>query len=323
MVAVRRALVLVALLLMPVLLVPATPAAAQNDDLRWAVIPSGPQGPNGRGAFEYEAKPGDVIADTVGVSNLTDQPITFTVYSTDAFTSADGAFSLFPAATPPKDLGTWTDLTPKSYTVQPKTRADIAFKLTVPLNATPGDHAGGIIASVVEQQTTAQGQQVNVDRRIAARIYLRVAGPVTPTVQVESLTVGYEAPALPFGTGDLVVTYRVKNAGNVRVHGTARVRATGPLGVGLGDAAEVTVPELLPGAEFTVQKRIPGVRSLGRLTASVTVNAEAKEGRLPVASRSASVWASPWGLAGLVVLLAGAAALVVRWRLRRRSAGLR
>ncbi|GAA1528754.1 hypothetical protein GCM10009827_052470 [Dactylosporangium maewongense] len=313
-----RRMLLVLAVAASVLVAPAPAGAREGDGLRWAVTPSGPEGPNGRAAYDFEAKPGDVITDMVGVSNLSDAPITFTVYSTDAFTAPDGAFALLTGTTQPNDIGSWTDLTPKSYTVQPKKRADIAFTLRVPTNATPGDHAGGIVASVIERQTNPQGQQVNVDRRIAARMYLRVAGPVQPLVQVSSLNVVYGSPALPFGTGDLVVTYRLKNAGNVRVHGTAKVRASGLLGVSLGESEEITVPEMLPGAELSVQKRIPGVMSLGRLTAAVTVNAEAKEGRLPIASRSAAVWASPWGLVGLLVLVLGAVALVVRWRLRRR-----
>ena len=59
--------------------------------------PSGPKGPTGRNHFIYDVAPGSTLFDYVGVTNLSDRPLTFQVYATDAFTTVDGAFSLRPA----------------------------------------------------------------------------------------------------------------------------------------------------------------------------------------------------------------------------------
>jgi hypothetical protein len=299
------------------LVVPVPPAhAAPEDEFRWAVTPVGPSGPDGRSRYDYQARPGAQIQDRVAVWNLGTKPVNFSVYSTDAFTSSDGAFSLLTAAQPPKDIGTWTDLTPKTYTVQPQTRADIAFTINVPANATPGDHAGGIVASVVGAQTDAGGQRVDIDRRVASRVYLRVDGPVAPALAVESIQVDYANPANPFGGADMTVTYRVRNTGNIRVSGTAGIRARGPLGLKLGETGDIEVPEMLPGSEITVTRTIPGVFPAGWLTAQVSINPASSQGRLSAVNRGATIAAPPWALVGVLLLVIAAAAFVV-WRRRR------
>ena len=156
-------------------------SAGQQVD-RFSVQPSGPKGPTGRNHFIYDVAPGSTLFDYVGVTNLSDRPLTFQVYATDAFTTVDGAFSLLPANQEPTDVGSWTRVEQQSVTVKPGKRADIRFEITVPTNATPGDHIGGVIAAVRQSGVTADGQQVQVDRRVAARVYLRVTGDVAPAL---------------------------------------------------------------------------------------------------------------------------------------------
>ena len=159
---------------------PAGAAPAADGGFRWAVQPSSKEGPTGRNYFVYDLAPGDRITDYVGISNLGTEPMTFSVYGTDAFTTDDGSFALLPASDKPTDVGSWIKFAQGRYTVQPGQRLDIPFRLTVPANATPGDHAGGVIGALAQIETDAAGQRINVDRRIAARVYLRVAGNSTP-----------------------------------------------------------------------------------------------------------------------------------------------
>ncbi|MFI9529969.1 WxL protein peptidoglycan domain-containing protein [Micromonospora rosaria] len=284
---------------------------------RWAVQPSGPQGPTGRNYFIYDLAPGSTLTDHVGITNLSDRPLTFEVYGTDAYTTTDGAFALLPAAQPATDVGSWVHLDRRSWTVEPGKRADIPFRLSVPANATPGDHAGGVIGAVTQARTTADGQQVLVDQRLAARVYLRVTGEIRPAVAVESVAVTYDNPVNPFGGGDLVVTYLLRNTGNVRVGGTGTVTVAGPFGWELARTAPVDLPDLLPGATFTVTERITGVPPAGRLTATVDLAPTTTDTALPPVLRSAGVWAPPWLL--LALLAAGAGWLGVRWWRRRRQ----
>ncbi|WP_067491566.1 WxL protein peptidoglycan domain-containing protein [Actinomadura hibisca] len=286
----------------------------------WAVRPSGPTGPSGRDYFVYTASPGQRIKDRVTITNLGDKPLTLRVYATDAFNTADGAFALLTADRQATGVGTWAAFTAGTQTVKPGKRVQVPFTLTVPNDATPGDHSGGVVTAVTEQRTANGGQRVNVDRRVAARVHVRVNGPLTPSVQVDSLTTDYSAPAA--GSGSMKVTYRVRNTGNVRVTASARITSAGPFGWTRGKAVSRPIPELLPGSSYTFTERVAGVVPAGPLTTSVRLSLAdpATGGALPSRPvvRTASAWGVPWlGLGVLVLVVAGGVLLVCR---RRRPA---
>ncbi|MFE2614684.1 WxL protein peptidoglycan domain-containing protein [Micromonospora chalcea] len=315
------AAVLLAVLLGPPSRGEAAPRPAPSADpgvVRWAVQPSGSGGPTGRNYFTYDLAPGDSVTDHVGVTNLGDRPLTFAVYGTDAYTTTDGAFALLPSDRAATDVGAWIGVDRRSWTVQPGKRADIPFRLTVPRNATPGDHTGGVIAAVAQDGVTADGQRVRLDQRIAARVYLRVAGEVRPAVTVESVRVDYDTPLNPIGRANLTVTYRIRNSGNVRVGGTGAVVVDGPAGWTLSRTSPVDLPELLPGAEFTVTERVTGVPPALRLTATVDLAPTTVDTALPPVQRTASVWALPWLL--LAALAVTGAGLYLRRRRRSTAA---
>ncbi|MEU8259059.1 DUF916 domain-containing protein [Micromonospora sp. NPDC048999] len=298
--------------------VPASQGGATGAELRWAVQPTSGPGAPARSVFQYESGAGTHVDDRVAISNLSDRPLTFAVYATDAYSTADGAFALLPASDPPTDLGTWIKLPRRSWTVPAGKRLEIPFRLTVPDRATPGDHAAGIIAAVTERHTDAQGQQVNLDRRVAARVYLRVDGELAPEVRIEQLETAYRTPGVPFVDGRLSVRYRVRNTGNVRLTaGDAAVRVRGPLGVTLAEPQRVALPELLPGGEVVLERDVDAW-PMGRLDAVVTVNPITAEGRLPATSRSAGTWAAPWSTIGALLIVAALVALGwLAWRRRR------
>ncbi|MFI0482865.1 WxL protein peptidoglycan domain-containing protein [Actinomadura sp. 9N215] len=294
-------------------------AGAGPGGLAWSVKPAGVGGRSRRDFFVYTLSPGQRIRDTVVITNLSDRPLTFRVYATDAFNTADGSFALLTADRQADDVGTWISIAgAPARTVQPGRSARLPFTLAVPSGATPGDHSGGVIAAVTEQTTGAQGRRVNVDRRVAARVYARVNGALSSSLQVESLKVAPESAWL--GTGSVLVTYRVRNAGNVRLAATTRIGVSGPFGIGLGRAATRRVPELLPGNAYTFTDRVRGVFPAGSLTATLKLTPLDSMAAAPGATRptvrTAGWWATPWTAVGAVVL---AVALFVLYRRRTRS----
>ncbi|GIM93721.1 WxL protein peptidoglycan domain-containing protein [Paractinoplanes toevensis] len=298
-------------------LAPAAPAQAAPGEtsVRWSVQPSTAKGPDGRDYIIRKAAPGERITDYVGITNLTRRPLTFRVYGTDAYNTDDGSFALLPAAQQPTDLGSWIALGATEYTVAANTRLDVPFALTVPAGATPGDHAGGVIASVSEEQTDASGRTVLVDRRVAARVYVTVAGTVAPTLSIDRVRLEYAQSANPADGGDMTVTYLVKNTGNLRLTGTGTVKVTGPFGWELARTAAMEIPELLPGGSITVTEKILGVQPTVHLDADVSVVPAGFGAGLPAVSRTTGVWAWPWAL----VAVLGAALLYLILRLIRRA----
>lgn len=295
------------------------PAAARAaaDDFTWTVQPSGPTGPTERSQFVYDLRPGQRIDDHVAVTNLSKKALVLTAYATDAATTADGAFTLLPASRAAGDAGRWIALPKKQYTVGPGKRLILPFRLTVPKGASPGDHAAGVIASVTERRADGSGQQVNVDRRVAARVYLRVIGPVVPAVQITAVRTTFANPLVPFTRGSASVTYRIRNTGNVRVGGPVTVRTTGPFGVGLSGSGRRQLPDLLPGAEVELTDRLERVVPAAMITGTVTLDAVTSEGQLPAQTRTATVWSIPW--TGLALVLLAALAAARRFRSRRAS----
>ncbi|MBB2944631.1 hypothetical protein FB565_004364 [Actinoplanes lutulentus] len=295
--------------------IPAPASAAPGDSgVRWSVQPSSAKGPDGRDFIIRRASPGERITDYVGITNLTAKAQTFQVYGTDAYTTDDGSFALLAAAQQPTDIGAWIGLGAKQYTVPPNTRLDVPFSITVPDNATPGDHAGGVIASIAEEQVDASGQKVLVDRRIAARVYLTVAGAVAPTIKIDSVRLEYSQSTNPADGGVMTVRYLVRNTGNLRLTGIGSVRVTGPFGWELARTGAMEIPELLPGGSITITEKITGVQPTVRLAAEVSVVPATFDEQLPAVSRSTGVWAWPWAL----VALLGAALLYLLVRLVRR-----
>ncbi|MFE2873852.1 DUF916 domain-containing protein [Embleya sp. NPDC059259] len=282
-------------LLLP-LLASATPAQAA-DEFTWGVQPAG-----GRDHFVLTAAPGRTLVDVVGVSNFGDKPLTLRVYATDAVLAADGGMTLLTAAERPKDVGAWIGFDAESYTVEPGKRADIPFRLTVPADASPGDHTGAIVASIKAEATGPGQQRFDVDRRVGARIYLRVDGPAVPRLAIEDLRLSYDNPIAMFGGAEAVVRYRVRNTGNVRTTAGVETTVSGLGGWRLGGPARAALPELLPGATHEVVQRFDGVFPAGRLTADVKVTGNPAT----VTTKSTSVWAPPWLLLGAITLLLGA-----------------
>jgi hypothetical protein len=129
------------------------------------VAPSGRGAPDGRAAFTYKLDPGAELPDYVGISNYSDQPITLDLYASDALTTPTGGFDLLPAAQKPTDVGTWVVFEERyrRLLIPSRSRVDVPFRITVPRNATPGDHAGGIVTSVAESGTDSDGNRVRID----------------------------------------------------------------------------------------------------------------------------------------------------------------
>jgi hypothetical protein len=285
----------------------------------FAVQPSGPKGPGGRDYFVYELAAGQSFSDVVGVSNNTDAPLKFALYSTDAFnTPGDGGYALLKEQDKPVDLGTWIKLKAPEYTVPAHSRADIPFSVTVPLAATPGDHAGAILAEPEQEAPTSSGgAQLQLRTRVGARVYVRVAGPVEPALNVEAISLTVDTPWLPFAKGSGVVNYRIRNAGNIRIKAGARVTVSGPFGITVKKTAIEQLPELLPGSELLRTVRLSGLPAAFRLSAKLNLTTEVVKADT---SRTAVAWSVPWWVLVFLAIVLAASYLWVRRRRKAREA---
>jgi hypothetical protein len=323
----------------------ATPAAAEEGDMSWGVQPSTPSGPDGRSELSYQVAPGTIVSDWVAVTNHSPVAATLRVYAADAVTDYDtAAFTLINADQASTGVGGWISIDGGpaacpdtnddaerscaasvgiSVTLEPGARADIPFTLTVPADATPGDHAAGIVASYVSD-SAIEGSSLAVEQRVGTRIYLRVDGPLSPGVGVQGTVAGYEGSLNPLGGGTARAGFDVSNLGNTRVSVQPEVRLTGPFGIGLGSFSVAPVQNIVPGGTAHVEAEMPGVPPLFFLSAEVALTPVAAAGvaasdPLPaVVTSSAVAWAVPWMLLAILLAASAVIALIVWWRRRSR-----
>jgi hypothetical protein len=276
--ALTRALgasLVLAFALVPLIAAPAQ-AADSTAPVTWGVRPTSASGDNSRAAFAYSVNPGVEIQDYVGISNQGTESTTFNTYATDGIDDpATGAFSLLAANKTPTDLGKWISLPEKTITIAPGKEARIPVTILVPSDATPGDHTAGIAASIVRNSTSATGKQIRVEERVAARVYLHVAGPVAARVSASGLTSSFSPSLNPFVGGASTVNYSVKNTGNLRVDVLQKVTITGPFGIVLGHTAGPRILNVLPGQSVQEQLHTAGVAPLLLLWSSVSLTTEA------------------------------------------------
>lgn len=287
------------------------PASGAASDV-FAVEPAGADGPDGRSFFVYELAPGQVFQDTVAVTNLSDTELRLALYPTDGYTiPRGGGFSPLPEGAEPTSVGSWISLPTDELVIPPATRADITFEIEVPNDASPGDHAGVIIASdlIGGDEETADGVSINVRERIGARIYVRVPGELAPAAEVESIGVDFDRSINPFSGGEATVTARVTNTGNVRLSPDVAIEITGMFGRVLKTIGGESFQDVLPGGSVVVTSDVAGVSPWEPLSARVVVDG----GEGVSSTASSSVTRLPVGWFALILLLTIAFG-IRRWR---------
>lgn len=286
--------------------------ALADEGIAWTVA-AGDDG-TGRPNFVYTAEPGQAVEDTWVVGNAGTEPVTLQVYAADAFTTASGQLDLQPADVPATGLGSWVQLSTATLTLAPAEQSEVSFTVMVPADALPGDYAGGLVTSLFED---SQGQ-VQIERRLATRIHVRVPGELTTSFSAGDLTASASAAVNPFSTVSLEASYRALNDGTARAFGREVITVEGPFGLGR-TTVNREVPEVLPGSALEQSLTLDGVWALGPTTVSVELIAEGIDGTpgQPVTAMT-TLWIVPWGWIGIVVLVLGVAVVLGVVRARRR-----
>lgn len=305
----RSVAVLIALLL--ALLVGAPPADAADS---WTVAPADGEHGDDRANFSYLIEPGQHVQDAFVVRNTGDTRLTLAVAVADGFTTPEGVLDLRPLTDAPVDLGAWVVPEIAEVELAPSEEVEIPFTITVPVDATPGDHTGGIVTVMTTEGT------VRLEHRIGSRIHVRVPGEQVVALQAGSLEVSQPAQLNPVASGTATLQYSVRNEGSVRTLYTERVVASGPGGIGSVEMV-ATVEEILPDSEIVRVVEVPGLWSLGYTDVRVELIPQAVDGEVaPAIVLDGGVWSIPWGLVGLLVLVIGAAIVIGMLRSRREAA---
>jgi hypothetical protein len=321
-------------------LAPTVPARAADTGsttakkVGFGVVPATADDLDARSLFSFGLTPGSVAYDHVAVVNYSTKKLNLDVYVTDALNSPEGGYALRAATEKPFDLGAWVVVgkAARSRTISvPGRRKDgspgrviLPVTITVPANAAPGDHAAGIIASLATLGKNPKGQNIKLEQRVAGRVYVRVDGPLLPSLMVTSLTAHFVASSWPWKPGSVLVDYTVSNTGNLRMGFEPSLSVKGPWGLGERTARDKPVTELLPGNSRTFHTTVHGVWPMLRL--QVTASAKpvaaiaAEPPGLGVVRETIQIGAVTWALLVILVLLLALLAYFVYRRVQRARA---
>jgi hypothetical protein len=298
--------------------VPLVPAAAGAEPtLTWAVQPADEHGPDGRRWIEHTLDPGRVMTERLAVRNFSDRAAAFSLKAADGYLTDNGRFNMLASGRASVDGGTWIKVQ-EHVTVGANETKVVPFTITVPRDATPGDHPAGIAATI-----TSTGGTVAVESRVGFRVMLRASGTITAALALDDLTATYRHSWNPFAAGTIHIGYTTTNKGNAAATGTGRVTAAGPFGLA-ERRAPARIEQLLPGGSRKLEARVGGVWALGPLRTTVELTPSATGGaEFRPASAAESVWTVPWPqlvLAAVLVALVLALRIVTRRRRRRVAA---
>ncbi|WP_183407261.1 WxL protein peptidoglycan domain-containing protein [Nocardioides marmorisolisilvae] len=324
----RSLLVLVVLVLagLTLTVVPANAADSADSKIAWTVRTALSKYGSGRPKFTYTVKAGEQITDGIDINNTGPKKITLKLYAADGFTTGTGGFDILTPDKKSNGIGAWVKPAVARVTVAPGKQVQIPFTMTVPDNATPGDHVGGIVTVLDQKDPSGSGTVIH--RRVGLRIETRVSGQVQSKLTIENLKLDYDGHN-PLGTGHATISFTVHNTGNTVLGGLQKATIAGGLGVGSKTVKLPRLPQLLPGESWDTKATVDGVHAMLWVTGKVTVtpvftDAAGSTASLNPVTASSRTVVSVWSFVLLIAFILGLIALVwliivVVKRLRRRS----
>jgi len=275
-----------------------------------------------RSSFDYQVDAGQKLEDYLYVTNSGTIAQTFTVAAADAFTGNDGAFGFYASDAKMTDVGSWVTFSNQKnqikITLPPADGVVVPFTLTVPENASAGDHVGGILVSA----TTAGNGQVKIERRVGTRLYARVRGDINPAFSIANMVARYEPTLNPFD-GTMYVSFSMQNTGNISLSADAITKVSGIFGIPLGAEKTIKVPELLPGLGRDVTLKINGIGQWAIFTPTVKMKATISKnaldaGKLPIVTRDTTMVSAPFSWIVLIAFVLSVW-LIIRFRINKRN----
>lgn len=293
--------------------------SAPDDDsggsVTWMVRPSDGVGEDGRAWVELELDPGQAAREHLIVRNLSTSAVTFRLSAADGYFTESGRFNMLTSDTESVDAGTWIDIQ-EDVDVAAGADAIIPFTITVPPNATPGDHPAGVAASI----RSGDGEQVGVESRVGFRVMTRVTGELAPSAAAE-VSGEYSGSINPFDAGRIDVGYTVENTGNTRLSILPQVTVSALFGLVDYTVAGAEIVEIAPGESREADVAFPSVWPLFVYTADVVatvvpVGEDLPTGEVEPATARSTVVAMPWSQ--LVTIVVAGLLVWLLWRDRRR-----
>lgn len=213
-----------------------------------------PTNPVTRSYFVLNLNPGATKALTFRVTNSGTVAGVVHLYAVDATTGQNSGVVFRAHTEPRKDVGSWITLNTSQLTLAAGQSQTLSFTVTVPPNARPEQHIGGIIAEGgdAQQSNTKNGHfQINVYHQFAMAVQVNLPGPA-----IEQLAASGVQPA--GANGYQTLQTKLSNTGTVMVKGNGSLQVAdthGTLLQKLPISLDTFLPDTSINYPVTIQKK--------------------------------------------------------------------
>lgn len=269
--------------------------------------------------IEEGADPGEVLKRSISVTNLSDTEQTYFLFTRDIVTVRDGGVPVYAEEGAEKtgfELSEWVELGLQEVHLQPGQEQEVPVTITVPENATPGSHFGGIFISMQPPRLRSVGASVGYD--VANIVSIRISGDVTQSALIRS----FQTDNLVYGKTDVTFKAQIENKGNVLIRPYGPIEVFNMFGK---KVATMTLNDSQGGVfpftrrDFQINWTDEGF-NFGRYQALLSV-VYGEEGRVATITSTASFWILPMDIITPALIILGvlllASYIAVRMYVRR------
>jgi hypothetical protein len=199
-----------------------------------------------------------VVINLIYSSETGNGPLTRVVaYLGDWSITREGKVEFFPAGSRPNSASSWLVYSPTEVSVEPRKTHSIRVTVSVPKDATPGDHLAALFVEPRPDNNKSElsRRQLRMKFRLGAMFYIMVPN-LTQNASLENLKVN----AMENG---LVVIPRLKNEGNTHVRPVYSLKVLDQTGGTIADVPETESLPVLAGSELEMPLFIERVLPTG------------------------------------------------------------
>jgi hypothetical protein len=152
-----------------------------------------PNQPATRSYYVLNLAPGQTKTLGFRIINSGQAAGSVSLYPVDATTGASSGMVFRTHSDPRRDVGAWISLSTPQAALNANSNQDATFQISVPPDARPGQHFGGITAEGVEmQQTTSKNQHfvIKVHHLYVMAVQVNLPGPTVEQVSVDGMQAG-------------------------------------------------------------------------------------------------------------------------------------
>ena len=172
--------------------------------------------------IEERMDPGEVRQFSVAISNISEADQVYYLYKRDITGVREGGVPEFAKTYLEKsgfELSEWIALESETVSILRGEEKVISFIVTVPQNASPGSHFGGIFVSAEPPKLRESGAGIGYE--VANIVSIRVAGEAVEKAQIRQ----FSTDNYVYGKPNVTFSVKLENGGNTLL------RPTGPLEV--------------------------------------------------------------------------------------------